>query len=276
MTLSRLAAVLVLLAVCPAHGSALGRNLLATHRAEQDASQMNAYSMSVMNTLQAASRELTDALTGAPPPVVASAVAKIGKVQTKFSVSEQHPNTTDTHLFAKQQGVALGGFSNLTAAKLREQQDSLAKLFEHLKTNIAKFNKREVDGKVDTEKSVKDMEERLVKDKERLKDTKLSAFQHELITNRTRTEEIELKYNKQGRQYQHSMFHANLKATHGLMTRVKGVLDAYGQALAHGRLDPAVKESMMKSLTSLPKALVQTRSHLRKERKLRRQGAMHF
>lgn len=112
-----------------------------------------------------------------------------------------------------------------------------------------------------------EIEQRLEKEKEQLKSHKLSAFQNELLTNRTRSDEAALKFRKQDHVYQHNMFHANLKATHGLMSRVSGVLDAYKQALAAGRVDPNIKAALMKSLSSQPKALVETRSQLRKERR---------
>merc|ERR1719223_2534243 len=198
----------------------------------------------------------------------------VAKVQAKFSAaSTQSPDTTDAHLLAKKAKGPASTFSNTTATKLRRQQDTLSKLFQHLKENVAKFNKREKEGKAEAEKAVKDMEQRLEKDRDQLKNPKLSAFEHELITNRTRTEEAELTFRKQDHFYQHNMFHANLKATHGLMSRVSGVLEAYKQALTTGHVDPNIKAAMIKSLSSQPKALVETRSQLRKQRTLSLRGS---
>merc|ERR1712129_623431 len=51
-------------------------------------------------------------------------------------------------------------------------------------------------------------------------------------------DEVELSYWKRGREMQHSMFHSRLKVTHGLISRVKEVLDAYGEMMSKGKLSP--------------------------------------
>jgi len=41
---------------------------------------------------------------------------------------------------------------------------------------------------------------------------------------------------------EHSMFHANLKMTHGLMSRVKTVIEAYKEVLAKGHISAKMAE----------------------------------
>eukprot|EP00427_Karlodinium_veneficum_P058327 CAMPEP_0169380564 /NCGR_PEP_ID=MMETSP1017-20121227/40933_1 /TAXON_ID=342587 /ORGANISM="Karlodinium micrum, Strain CCMP2283" /LENGTH=207 /DNA_ID=CAMNT_0009480007 /DNA_START=123 /DNA_END=746 /DNA_ORIENTATION=+ len=125
-------------------------------------------------------------------------------------------------------------FSANVTTNLKSQQRKLDDLFKHLKLNIANFNKREAEQKQDGQEYAKKIQERLEKDRKRLQDSSLSAFDHEMLVNRTRMEERELKFWTRGRELQHDMFHSNLKLTHGLMSRVKSVMEAYKQMLATG------------------------------------------
>jgi len=86
-----------------------------------------------------------------------------------------------------------------------------------------------------------------------------------MLVNRTRTEEHELKFWTRGRELQHDMFHSNLKLTHGLMSRVKSVMEAYKQVLATGKLDPKLSKALHETSASLPKALIQKEQRVNKD-----------
>mmetsp|Transcript_44008 Transcript_44008/g.80425 ORF Transcript_44008/g.80425 Transcript_44008/m.80425 type:complete len:214 (-) Transcript_44008:38-679(-) len=144
-----------------------------------------------------------------------------------------------------------GHLSANSTAKLKQQQDSLESLLGHLKANIAGFNKHEIEAKETNERKVKELEERLAEDKAALKRTNISAFDHELLTNRTRTEEQELSYWKRGREISHNMFHSNLKVTHGLMSKVRSIMDAYKSVLTTGRLDAKTAEALRSASAGL-------------------------
>jgi len=140
---------------------------------------------------------------------------------------------------------------------LKTQQGKLGDLFSHLKANIANFNKREAEEKKDSQVYVERLKKRLKEDKKRLEDPKLSAFDREMLVNRTRTEEHEVKFWERGRELQHGMFHSNLKLTHGMMSRVKTVMEAYKQVMATGKLDPKLSQVLHETSASMPKALIQ-------------------
>jgi len=154
--------------------------------------------------------------------------------------------------------------ANFTAS-LNIQKDNLAKLFSHLKSNIGDFNKREADQKKDASAYADRLKKRLAEDKKKLADTTLSEFDHEMLVNRTRTEEHELKFWTRGRELQHDMFHSNLKLTHGLMSRVQSVMEAYKQVLATGKLDPKLSKALHETSASLPKALIQKEERVNKD-----------
>jgi hypothetical protein len=170
---------------------------------------------------------------------------------------EQGPSTNATKPAAALRGVAPKLRGNLSAA-LGAQEVKLGELFAHLKANIGDFNKREADQKKDSGAYAQRLRERLAKEKKELENPKLSDFDREMLVNRTRTEEHELKFWTQGRELQHDMFHSNLKLTHGLMSRVKTVMEAYKQVLATGKLDNKLTQVLHETSASLPKALIQT------------------
>jgi hypothetical protein len=143
------------------------------------------------------------------------------------------------------------------SSTLKVQQGKLTELFKHLKSNIAQFNKRESDGKKDGQVQADNLKKRLEADKKKLENPDLSAFDREMLVNRTRTEEHELKFWTRGRELQHDMFHSNLKLTHGLMSRVKTVMEAYEQVLKTGKLDAKLTNVLHATSSSLPKALLQ-------------------
>jgi len=147
--------------------------------------------------------------------------------------------------------------SHSSKKRLQQEAEDLQKLFAHLKTNIAKINKNEDYSKSHVKDVVESLQKRYQQDKNKLKSANLSSFEHERLVNRTRTEEAELKYWSRSRELQHGMFHANLKLSHGLMSRVKQVLDAYKDVLAKGKIDSKVAQVMNKVTASLPKAFVQ-------------------
>lgn len=171
---------------------------------------------------------------------------------------------TTTAAAAASSTVSNGLSANVTKA-LVEQRDSLKSLFTHLKANIAKFNKEQANSKADHDKVMKQLEKRFEQDSEKLKNPKLSAFEHERLTNLTRAEDGEIKYWRKGRQLQQTMFHANLKITHGLMSRSKAVMDAYEQALTTGHLDKKSTEQLKGALASLPKAFIVVKRVLKRE-----------
>lgn len=142
-------------------------------------------------------------------------------------------------------------------AVLKTEQDALQDLLSHLKTNIKRFNSDETSGKSEGAKMLKQVEARLAADQAKLKNTSLSKFQREMLVNRTRSEEQELKYWKRGRELEHSMFHANLKMTHGLMSRVKTVIEAYKEVLAKGHISAKMAEDIRRVGASVPKALIE-------------------
>lgn len=156
---------------------------------------------------------------------------------------------------------------NHQTAALKLQQGKLGDLFNHLKSNIAEFNKREADQKKDSSVFAERLKKRLAEDKKRLNDpnSTMSDFDHKMLVNRTRTEEHELKFWTTGRSLQHDMFHSNLKLTHGLMGRVKTILDAYKQVAATGKLDPKLSEVLKETAAKLPKALLQKDERVKKD-----------
>jgi hypothetical protein len=127
---------------------------------------------------------------------------------------------------------------------VQEEQDVLANLFKHLKVNIASFNKQETKDKDKTAAIRKRLEERLKKDKATLAMKNISDFERERLTNSTRMEQHELDYWNRDRDLQHHMFHSNLKMTHGLMSRVKTVIEAYKEVSSKGKIDGKLMEKV--------------------------------
>jgi len=121
---------------------------------------------------------------------------------------------------------------------VKEEQDVLNDLFKHLKVNIANFNKQETHDKDKTVEIRKRLEARLAKDKATLAMKNISDFERERLVNSTRMEAHELEYWTRDRDLQHHMFHSNLKMTHGLMSRVKTVMEAYKEAFTKGKINP--------------------------------------
>mmetsp|Transcript_38379 Transcript_38379/g.105715 ORF Transcript_38379/g.105715 Transcript_38379/m.105715 type:complete len:235 (-) Transcript_38379:74-778(-) len=146
-----------------------------------------------------------------------------------------------------------GALSANRSAALKQQQDVLQKLFANLKSNIKTMNKRETKGKDTSETTIARLRQRLDLDREKLNSTNLTAFDRERLVNRTRAEEHELAYWSRGRDLQHDMYRANLRMTHGLMSRVKKVMEAYSDVLANGKLDPKMADEMRMASGKSPK-----------------------
>lgn len=143
-----------------------------------------------------------------------------------------------------------------------EEQDVLANLFKHLKVNIANFNKQETKDKDKTAAIRKRLEERLKKDKATLAMKNISDFERERLTNSTRMEQHELDYWNRDRDLQHHMFHSNLKMTHGLMSRVKTVIEAYKEVASKGKISGALMNKVH-SMSPTKAAFLEMRKDVR-------------
>eukprot|EP00418_Pyrodinium_bahamense_P074462 CAMPEP_0179101374 /NCGR_PEP_ID=MMETSP0796-20121207/46867_1 /TAXON_ID=73915 /ORGANISM="Pyrodinium bahamense, Strain pbaha01" /LENGTH=276 /DNA_ID=CAMNT_0020799223 /DNA_START=75 /DNA_END=905 /DNA_ORIENTATION=- len=170
----------------------------------------------------------------------AASVTKVNALGTGASPVEAKTNSTD-------RVVPL-----TRTERLKQQQDVLKNLLSHLKTNIQRYNKDELHGKDEHQRILERLRQRLADDQKALNSSNLSAFQHDILVNRTRAEEASIKYWTRGRALQHDMFHSNLRMAHGLMARVKTVLDAYGQAIQNGKIDSKAAEKLRMVSSSLP------------------------
>lgn len=158
---------------------------------------------------------------------------------TKPTANKTEPKLANVTKAAK--AAPITSLNKLSPAEFKkaakEEQDVLQDLFKHLKVNIASFNKQETHDKDKTEAIHKKLQARLKRDKATLAMKNISDFEHERLTNATRMEAHELEYWSRDRDLQHHMFHSNLKMTHGLMSRVKSVLEAYKEAFNKGHVD---------------------------------------
>jgi len=183
--------------------------------------------------------------------------------------SSDKANATNTAATTKPASFVKAGAAKTkvqTLDTLRKQQQILKDLFAHLKGRISGFNKEAREDKTDQESMRKKMSEQLEGDRKKLeqaKQTSPGSFQVERLTNRTRMEERELHYWDEVEKNQHGMFHTNLKVTHGLMARVKDVMEAYSQRLTKGTVD----KSTMKAVEqiSMPSAFLSIKHSLHLE-----------
>merc|ERR1719401_463678 len=83
-----------------------------------------------------------------------------------------------------QQNVSEKPKSQSTKEKLATEAKVLAKLFEHLKSNIGDFNKHENKGKEDSQKMIDKLQARLNHDRQQLKNGPVQGFDRELLVNR--------------------------------------------------------------------------------------------
>jgi len=234
---------------------------------DSDVSRVESFVMDVKAALHSASTVLSRALEPLATKKAEKSVAKVALEKPAAKPSPKHENATQNATSGSPTAKHVGGVKTLPAnikAALAKEQTLLAGLLSHLKSNIMHFNKQEKKGKTEEDALLKKAQERLAKDQTLLKNsTKMSAFQHAMLVNQTKMEEQEVKYWGQGRQASHSMFHANLKMTHGLMSRVKTVIEAYETAMTKGKLD--FKTMTQVKELSLPKAFLEMRHDLRSE-----------
>merc|ERR1719191_2296803 len=102
-------------------------------------------------------------------------------------------------------------------------------LYDDQKGRISAINKREQQSKERYEEQKKKHEEKLASLKDKLDHHKISK---EFFDNSTRDEDRLFKYWTSCRESAHHQFHTQLKLTHGLMEKEKGMIGAYDKALA--------------------------------------------
>lgn len=224
---------------------------MTTAVVKREVNDANAYVATVMATLRTASRELEHELDlAAASPNASSAATGAPKAG-----------------IARAQTAGVHRFLPGAQKRLKEQEDLLKNLFAHLKSSVTHSNKNEKENKDENAKLVKSQEEKIKADHEKLKNPKLSAHDRERLVNRTQADERTLTYFKRGRDLQHSMFHSNLKIAHGLMSRVKNVLEIYTESLAKGQIDAKARALLKTSMESVPRALLETQHKLRRTRR---------
>eukprot|EP00930_Biecheleria_cincta_P042761 TRINITY_DN29421_c0_g1_i1.p1 TRINITY_DN29421_c0_g1~~TRINITY_DN29421_c0_g1_i1.p1 ORF type:complete len:303 (+),score=86.71 TRINITY_DN29421_c0_g1_i1:64-972(+) len=134
---------------------------------------------------------------------------------------------------------------------LRAQRTNLRNLLGKMKTDISRFNKDEADDQNNAASHIAKMQKRLEQDKARLADPKLRPFMRELLQNRTKEEQRDIDFWSHGRKLQKRMFHSNIKVTHGLMSRVKGVLQVFDQALENGKISEEAAQRLKSAVNGL-------------------------
>jgi len=212
----------------------------ASLRARQDRVVQGSLNQEVVDLdkfLIAASQSL-EGLLATIPTQHANGTATATKVPTATHAIAAQGNTTKAHM---------------NATQLKQERDNLSNLFAHLKANIANSNKAQVASKKSYATQVEDARRRLDLDRNKLQQKNLSEFERGLLKNRTLAEEQELKYWMQNRDLNHGIFHDTLKMTHGLMSRVKTVMEAYKQVMANGRIDPQLAEQLHSVSATLPR-----------------------
>jgi len=137
--------------------------------------------------------------------------------------------------------------------ELKKQQSTLKALLTKLKSDIGGANKHETESKGENEKMLQRTQERLDQHRHELEQKNLTAWRREFITNQTKSEEKQVEYLTKGRELQHHMFHSNLKMSHGLMSRVKAVLDVYDGVMEKGKVDESTRKALEAVSSSLPK-----------------------
>lgn len=135
---------------------------------------------------------------------------------------------------------------------LMKQHEALKALLSNLKSSIKNLNKGETEGKEEGKLQVEKVKQRLEHEREELKQKNLTGFRRQLLVNRTRTDEKELEYWTRSRELQHGMFHANLKMTHGLMSKAHAVMEAYDSVMASGKLNADLAKALQAVSAGLP------------------------
>jgi hypothetical protein len=117
-------------------------------------------------------------------------------------------------------------------------------LYDDQKGRISALNKREQKSKDRFEEQKKKHEEKLASLKDKLDHHKISK---EFFDNSTKDEDRLFKYWDSCRTRAHHQFHTQLKLTHGLMEKEKGMIGAYDKALA----DPAPTKEGLKAFNKV-------------------------
>jgi len=122
-------------------------------------------------------------------------------------------------------------------ATFHNEQTLLADLMKHLNNQIGNFKKEDTESKEMAEKMKKKFAEKLKNDEAALNKTGLRDFDRARLVNATRMDKQDLAYWTKDGELRHTMVHANLKMSTGLLTSVKNVLDVYNQAVKKGGVD---------------------------------------
>merc|ERR1719382_935769 len=136
---------------------------------------------------------------------------------------------------------------------LGKQKQTLKALLSHLKANIKSINEEEAKSKAGAAAQIEKLTKRLEGERRQLNSSNLTTFERQLLLNRTRTEEQELKYWSRSRQLEHGVFHSSLKMTHGLMAKAKAVINAYEEVMSGHKLSPKAAEDLKALASKLPK-----------------------
>lgn len=134
---------------------------------------------------------------------------------------------------------------------LKAQRTNLRNLLSKMKTDISRFNKNEADDQDTSSSHIEKIQKRLEQDKARLADPKLRPFMRELLQNRTKEEQRDIDFWSHGRKLQKRMFHSNIKITHGLMSRVKGVLQVFDGALVNGTISEEAAQQLKSAVNGV-------------------------
>jgi len=130
-----------------------------------------------------------------------------------------------------------------TAADLAPALAMLNGMYEDGKARISSLNAREKQSKQRYAQKEADHKAKLEKLESRCNHTALPA---EFCRNETRDENRHFKYWTGVRERQHRQFHTSLKIQHGMMQKVKGMIDMYNKAM-HGTA--AQKQQVKQELT---------------------------
>lgn len=226
-------------------------------RLESQTQMLDSYISDVEGSLHKAVALLEDMGEAEPKKNQSHAAGHSSAAHTKFASSKAALNKT-----AK--AFAVKKFQK----QVKDEKSVLENLFKHLKANIANFNKQESKDKVKNDKMKEKLEARLKKDEEALAMKNISAFEKERLTNATRLEKHELEYWSRDRDLEHHMFHSNLKMTHGLMSRVKSVIEAYKEAETTGKISPELMKKV--HLAAPAQAFIEMRHDLKERAQLYR------
>jgi len=217
------------------------------------------------NPTVSSSDETSKKVTSSPKELTSKKVNVSVNNSSRIPSTEKSAKKDDSAKPVMNKSSHVAAASDLKVKKVKQvaqkQEAILETLFKHLKSNIVNLNKQESSAKEVAAKSIQRLQARLKADKAELQKKGLSAFEHERLVNRTRTDTFELQYWTRDRSLGHQMFHTNLKLQHGLMSRVHEVIAACKEAASKGRVDPEVMKKL--HTQALPKAFVEMQSTLK-------------